>query len=156
MSRLTKEEGKLKSIAAWNAFETLRKKSEGKKKNFATVDGVVNLANESEELLGFDDIGRSTLMQPKTKEYIALKKEIDDYREEHKKNKKLIDKKSNENIKELEEQLENAISANVLLCEEIDTLRRRLDNKENAFEDSAKRLREYSKIITELRDKYER
>ncbi|MFT7879062.1 MAG: hypothetical protein ABXS91_01600 [Sulfurimonas sp.] len=153
MAKLSDQERDIKLEAAKEAFESLKEQSLGNPKNLATPEKIAELANESEKVQQFKKkLGVSTIKQPKSKGFIDLKKAIDEFRNTHKSTVKTIPNKSKEQISALESQLEDSLVQNVKLADEIETLIKRLANKEKALDDCRKQLN----LISEKWANYER
>lgn len=145
MAKLSDKERDIKLEAAWEAFESLKKQSLGNPKNLAISEKIAELANENEKVQQFKkNLGVSTIKQPKSKGFIDLKKAIDEFRNTHKSTVKTIPNKSKEHITVLESQLEDSLEQNVKLADEIETLIKRLANKEKALNDCRKELNSIS------------
>ena len=141
MAKLSDEERSIKVEAAWKAFKSLKEQSLGSTKNLATIENIVALTNENEKVQQCKKgLGVSTIKQPKSKEFINLKKAIDKFRSNHKKTIQTIPNKSKEQIKTLKSQLEDSLIHNVKLADEIEVLQKRLSNKEKALEECRKQL----------------
>jgi len=141
MAKLSDEERNIKLEAAWEAFESLKSQSLGNPKNLAIPEKIAELANENEKVQRFKKkLGVSTIKQPKSEGFIDLKKAIDEFRNIHKSTVKTIPNKSKEQINTLRSQLEDSLEQNVKLAEDIETLMKRLTNKEKALDDCRKQL----------------
>lgn len=153
MAKPSDKERDIKLEAAWEAFESLKKQSLGNPKNLAISEKIAELANESEKVQQFKNkLGVSTIKQPRSNGFIDLKKAIDEFRNIHKSTVKTIPNKSKEQITALESQLEDSIEQNVKLADELETLIKRLANKEKALDDCHNKLN----LISEKWANYEK
>lgn len=146
MAKLSDKERDIKLEVALEAFKSLKSQSLGNPKNLAIPEKIAELANESEKVQQFKKkLGVSTIKQPKSKGFIDLKKAIDEFRNIHKNTVKIIPNKSKDKISALESQLEDSLEQNVKLADEIETLIKRLANKEKALDNCHKELNLISK-----------
>ena len=134
MAALTKDQRKLKIIALYSAFSTLKEKSIGSK-NHASQEGVVDLANSSTESEYFtSNISYSSLKQPKNPEMIKLKSEIDLFKIEHKRGKNILTNKNKDKLDEFNLIIYNNTSEKAQLCLRIENLETEVEQKDKRID----------------------
>ena len=145
MANLTKAERKLKADALWAAYGEYLEEGN----DFPSQDMVTARANERDEIKACDEpIGTKTLAQSKNSHIKELRETMNHKKERLTALKAIAPTELSIKI----EQLHSSLAVNTLLAEKIESLNRRLKNKDDALEKKDNRIFELSNEIRRLRD----
>ena len=142
MARDSKESRKIKLKALVQAIETLKSQSTITV-NLVTFQNVIDIANELCEDKIKSKISPTSLKSPTSQEFLSLKDEIEQYREQHKNNKIAIPKKSLNEVSKLKKQVENLMSLVATFYDDKLLFNERLEAKERTID----KLRNEREII---------
>lgn len=150
MARLSVKEQRIKTEAAWDEFEKIKIIFAQKGENtFGSWDKFVQKINDREDVLQFGTaISPSTLKSPKTPDFIALKKEIDEF---NKKVSEVEDVADNE----IMARLNGSLAANYELTETIESLTKRVLSSKDIIDMLNRKIQMKDARINELLEQIE-
>lgn len=154
MARDSIEQKKIKIKALLESIDILKEESTTTT-NKVTFEKVVDLANE----MYFDKLIRkispTSLKNPTSKDFHNIKKIIEDYREDFRKIKNIVPKKSLEEVSKLKIQIENLIIQVAKFQDEKLLLIEQLEIKDRTIENLKKEREKLYLDMERLRDKNE-
>ena len=150
MARDSKEQKAIKIEALWEAIVILKDESTSTI-NQLTSEKVVSIAHELYGDKLKTKISLTSIKKPSSEEYEAIKDEIDKYRNEHKKIKKVAQKKTILEVTKLKQQVENLVSEIAKFYDYKLQLKERLEAKENTISKLKVHVDNLNKEIDRLR-----
>ena len=154
MARISKEQKDLKIKALLEAIDVLKEESTPSS-NKVTFQNVLDYANEQYISFLENKIGDKSIKSPKTQDFLDIKNKILTFKEEHKKMKTLVSKKSISETARLKNDIEKLVLQIADFYDQKLSLNEELEMKDKTIQKlKLERTRLY-KEVDKLKDKYE-
>lgn len=154
MARISREQKNIKIKALEEAIEVLKEESTPTV-NKVTFQNVLDYANEQYSTVLETKIGDKTIKKPTTIEFKKLRKQITDYKEEHKRMRTLVSKKSISETSRLKSNIESLISQVADFYDKKLLLNEQLESKERTIRKLKEERESLYKEVDRLKEKYE-
>lgn len=157
MANISKHERETKVLVLCDAFEALKRESEKKGIDLATLKAVIELANEDDRLNMFKKkIGEKSLYtKSKNSVYNKILDDIRQWGEDFKKEAVKVNKKAKTKMQNISEKLTDVEKIVIVLQEKNHELMKRLDNRIVTIERLEKERDVFAAEVARLREKYE-
>lgn len=154
MGQISKEQKNLKLKALNEAIDALIEESTPSS-NKVTYQNVLNYANEQYVSFLKSKIGDKTIKNPKTQEFKDIKDRITNFKDEHKKMKTLVSKKSISETTKLKKDVESLVFQIADFYDQKLSLNEQLEIKNKTIEKLKLEIGKLYDEINRLKDKYE-